>query len=158
MNSGDLSLFSTGANWRRNIAKTFLWAVLIGLVISIGAADAKSRRHRHYHLSFPPPTASSIVIEAETKRIIFENAADAQVRPASLTKMMTLYLTFAQLSQGKLHPNDALPVSRHAAGRAAQRLGLRPGSTITVAQAILAVITKSANDAAVVLAEAIGGN
>ena len=154
--SGDLSRF-LGLR-PINIAKTFLLAVLIGLVISIGAADAKTRRHRHYRLSFPPPTASSIVLEAETKRILFENAADARVRPASLTKMMTLYLTFAQLSQGKLHPNDALPVSRHAASRAAQRLGLRPGSSITVAQAILAVITKSANDAAVVLAEAIGGN
>ncbi|MCX8506002.1 MAG: D-alanyl-D-alanine carboxypeptidase [Alphaproteobacteria bacterium] len=140
-----------------HLSKTIALAVLVGLVLTISTAEAKNRRHRHYHLSFPPPTASAIVLEAETKRILFENSADARVRPASLTKMMTLYLTFGQLAQGKLHPNDALPVSRYAAGRAAQRLGLRPGSSITVAQAILAVITKSANDAAVVLAEAIGG-
>ncbi|MDI9350213.1 MAG: D-alanyl-D-alanine carboxypeptidase [Candidatus Symbiobacter sp.] len=134
-----------------------LGIILAMLCCGQGQAEAKARKQR-YQLSFPPPTASSIVLEAGSKQVLYENAADAHVRPASLTKMMTLYLTFGQLAAGKMHPEDALTVSRYAASRSTLRLGLRPGSTLTVAQAILGVITKSANDAAVVLAEAISGS
>src|SRR5206468_7549448 len=75
-----------------------------------------------------------------------------------LTKMMTLYLTFEALKQGRVQLDQTLPVSDYAARRAPSKLGLKPGEAISVQDLILGVVTKSANDAAVVLAEALGGN
>src|SRR5258708_4856180 len=101
---------------------------------------------------------ASFVIEADTGRVLHSVNADEPRYPASLTKMMTAYLTFEALAKGQLKLNQPLPVSKHAADMAPSKLGVPPGQTITVEQAILAIATKSANDAAVVLAEAIGGS
>lgn len=98
---------------------------------------------------------ASIVICAETGKIHHEHQADAVTHPASLTKMMTLYMTFKAIKEKKLSPHQTLPVSHHASKQAPSKLGLNPGSRITVRDAILALVTKSANDAAVVLAEAL---
>ncbi|MBY0273255.1 MAG: D-alanyl-D-alanine carboxypeptidase [Alphaproteobacteria bacterium] len=98
---------------------------------------------------------ASIVICAETGKIHHEHQADVVTHPASLTKMMTLYMTFKALREKKLSPHQTLPVSHHASKQAPCKLWLKPGATITVREAILALITKSANDAAVVLAEAL---
>ena len=100
---------------------------------------------------------ASIVICAETGKIHHEHQADVVTHPASLTKMMTLYMTFKALKEKKLSPQQTLSVSHHASNQAPCKLWLKPGSTITVREAILALITKSANDAAVVLAEALAG-
>jgi len=100
---------------------------------------------------------ASIVICAETGKIHHEHQADVVTHPASLTKMMTLYMTFKALKEKKLSSHQTLPVSHHASKQAPCKLWLKPGSTITVREAILALITKSANDAAVVLAEALAG-
>ncbi|MBL8676063.1 MAG: D-alanyl-D-alanine carboxypeptidase [Alphaproteobacteria bacterium] len=100
---------------------------------------------------------ASIVICAETGKIHHEHQADTVIPPASLTKMMTLYMTFKALKEKKLSPQQTLSVSHHASKQAPCKLWLKPGSTITVREAILALITKSANDAAVVLAEALAG-
>jgi D-alanyl-D-alanine carboxypeptidase len=78
--------------------------------------------------------------------------------PASLTKIMTLYLLFEQLDAGKLRLDSQLPVSEHASAQAPTKLGLKPGQTIEVEDAIRGLVTKSANDAAVAVAEAIGGS
>ncbi len=99
---------------------------------------------------------ASIVICAETGTIHHEQNADAITHPASLTKMMTLFMTFQALRNGKLKLDQKLPVSKHATKQIPCKLWLKAGSTITVRQAILAMITKSANDAAVVLAETLG--
>jgi len=109
------------------------------------------------------PTAAwakyaSIVIEAETGEVLHAANADVRNYPASLTKMMTLYMAFDALDNGKLTLNQRLPVSAHASGQAPSKLGLKPGETIRVEDCILALVTKSANDCAVVLAEAIGGS
>ncbi len=101
-------------------------------------------------------TKASIVICAETGVVHHENNADTLTPPASLTKMMTLYLTFKALRDKRLKYDQAIPVSKHASVQAPCKLWLKPGSTITVKQAILGVVTKSANDAAVVLAETLG--
>ena len=101
-------------------------------------------------------TSASIVISAETGTVHHEHNADEIIPPASLTKMMTLYLTFKALKEGRITPNQPLPVSKHAAKQEPSKLGLKPGSNITVRQAILGLVTKSANDAAVALAEALG--
>ncbi|HYD69352.1 D-alanyl-D-alanine carboxypeptidase [Azospirillum sp.] len=100
----------------------------------------------------------AIVIDARTGQVLHEENADAITHPASLTKMMTLYLTFDALDAGKLSLDQALPVSEHAQAQSPTKLGLRAGSTIKVETAILGLVTKSANDASVVLAEAIGGS
>jgi D-alanyl-D-alanine carboxypeptidase len=99
--------------------------------------------------------AASIVICAETGKVHHEKNADKITHPASLTKMMTLYLTFKALKEGKLTFDQKLPVSKHATQVIPSKLGLKAGSTITVRQAILGLVTKSANDAAVVVAEAL---
>src|SRR3990167_5880532 len=93
--------------------------------------------------------SASIVICAETGKILHEKNADAVTPPASLTKMMTLYLTFKALREGKLTFDQNLLVSKHATMAGPSKLGLKAGSTITVRQAILAMVTKSANDASI---------
>ncbi|MBP2230733.1 D-alanyl-D-alanine carboxypeptidase [Azospirillum agricola] len=101
--------------------------------------------------------AASIVVDARTGEVLHEQDADAITHPASLTKMMTLYLTFDALDDGRLTLDQALPVSSWAESMSPTKLGLRAGSTLRVETAILGLVTKSANDAAVVLAEALGG-
>jgi len=98
-----------------------------------------------------------IVMDAQTGKVIETRNADALCYPASLAKLMTLYITFQQLNTGKMTLGQKLRVSSHAAAQSPMKLGLRPGERITVESAILSITTKSANDAAVVLAEAIGG-
>ncbi|MCH7795858.1 MAG: D-alanyl-D-alanine carboxypeptidase [Proteobacteria bacterium] len=100
---------------------------------------------------------ASIVIDYDTGRVLHESNADTRNYPASLAKMMTLYLAFEALERGDIALDRKLKVSRRAAGMPAAKLGLKRGETITVENAILALITKSANDAAVVVAEALGG-
>ncbi len=101
---------------------------------------------------------AAIVVDARTGEVLHEENADVVTYPASLTKMMTLYLTFDALDAGRLTLDQALPVSSWAEAQSPTKLGLRAGQTIRVEQAILALITKSANDASVVLAEALGGS
>ena len=100
---------------------------------------------------------ASIVIDLETGRVLHEKNADTRNYPASLTKMMTLYMVFERLERGKLTLNTKMKVSARAAGMAPSKLGLRKGQHITVKDAVLALVTKSANDVAVVVAEHIGG-
>ncbi len=107
---------------------------------------------------FKPELYASIVIKADTGEILHERGPDARRHPASLTKMMTLYLAFEAIEHGLLRLDSDVVVSEHAASREPSRLGLRKGSTIKVEEAILGMVTKSANDAASVLAEALAGS
>ena len=100
---------------------------------------------------------SDIVVDANSGNVLHATNPDATRHPASLTKIMTLYLLFEQLETGKLKLDSALKVSEHAAGQSPTKLGLKPGSTIQVEDAIKGIVTRSANDAAVVVAEAIAG-
>ncbi len=101
---------------------------------------------------------ASIVIEADSGKVLHAVNADTLNFPASLTKMMTLYLAFEALDSGRLELGRKLSVSRVAAGRSPSKLGLRRGQTITVRDIIGTLVTKSANDAATVLAEALAGS
>jgi D-alanyl-D-alanine carboxypeptidase len=101
---------------------------------------------------------ADIVIDANSGTVLHSTNPDAQRHPASLTKIMTLYLLFEQLEAGKLKLDSPLPVSKEAAGQMPTKLGLKPGSTLAVEDAIKGMVTRSANDAAVVVAEAIGGD
>jgi D-alanyl-D-alanine carboxypeptidase len=98
-----------------------------------------------------------LVVDAASGAILHQDGADQRWYPASLAKLMTLYLVFEALDDGSLTLDSPLPVSRQAASQPAVRLGLRAGSTITVAEAMAALATVSSNDAAVVLAEALAG-
>ncbi len=99
---------------------------------------------------------ASIVIEAESGRVLSAVAADELRHPASLTKMMTLYLVFEALRDRRISLNQNVPVSPHAASASPTKLGLLPGTRITVHEAILGLVTKSANDAAAALGEMLG--
>ncbi len=100
---------------------------------------------------------ASIVVDFQTGQVLHETNADTRNYPASLTKMMTLYLAFEALKRGDLTLDQQLEVSPRAAGMPSSKLGLRAGEKISVKNTILALVTKSANDAAVVMAEALGG-
>ena len=106
---------------------------------------------------YSPPSAS-IVVDGNSGAVLQASHPDALRHPASLTKIMTLYLLFEHLEVGKIKLDSPLKVSEHASGQAPTKLGLKPGETIAVEDAIKAIITKSANDAAVVVAENLGGD
>jgi D-alanyl-D-alanine carboxypeptidase len=100
---------------------------------------------------------AAIMIDADDGSILHEVDSTHSWYPASLTKVMTLYMAFDALNAGQIHLYDTLRTSYHASRQPNSKLGLRQGETLTVQDAILAIITRSANDAAVVLAEHLGG-
>lgn len=101
---------------------------------------------------------AAIVIDADSGKVIHEVESTQRWYPASLTKVMTMYMTFSALQSGRLQLDEMLPVSQHASRMPSSKLGLRQGQSISVENAIMAVTTRSANDAAVVLAERLGGS
>ena len=128
-------------------------SVVVGIalalcILAISQVFAAEEAHARY---------ASIVIDAETGEVLRSRSADIRRYPASLTKMMTLYLLFEALDNGKFSLDSKLKVSKRAAGQSPSKLGLPAGSTIRAEDAIKALIVKSANDIAVVVAEALGG-
>ncbi|MBM3592609.1 MAG: D-alanyl-D-alanine carboxypeptidase [Alphaproteobacteria bacterium] len=101
---------------------------------------------------------SAIVVEARTGNVLIEAGADEPRYPASLTKMMTLYMVFEALRDGRTQLNSRVVMSEEAASRPPSKLGIPPGGGLTVEQAILALVTKSANDVASAVGEHIGGS
>lgn len=101
---------------------------------------------------------AALVIDAQSKAVLHEDAADEQRYPASLTKMMTLYLLFEAIDHGEVGLFDSISISRNAAGQPPSRLGVRAGDQILVDDAIRALVTKSANDVAVAIAEHLAGS
>ncbi|MEI8275026.1 MAG: serine hydrolase [Hyphomicrobiales bacterium] len=148
-----------GGHVRRAIRCSALGLAAVILVIAVaGDADARARRGRAKAAPGYEPSQSSIVVDANSGAVMQATNADAIRHPASLTKIMTLYLLFERLESGKIKLNDELPVSPHAASQAPSKLGFKPGETIQVETAIRAVVTKSANDVAVIIGEALGGD
>jgi D-alanyl-D-alanine carboxypeptidase len=118
---------------------------LSGLALSASSASANEKY-------------AAIVVDMNSGRTLFARNADSRRYPASLTKMMTLYVLFEELEAGNLSLNTKLTVSANAARQAPSKLGLKAGRTIKVEDALLALVTKSANDMAVVIAERISGS
>lgn len=133
----------------RFVRRVLLPGLLPALLVVLCCVPERPAEARRY---------AAIVMDAASGEVIYARRANADRIPASLVKMMTLYLTFEALAAGRLKLHQRLKVSRTAAGRSPTKLGLRPGRTISVEDAILALVTKSANDAATVLAEALAGN
>jgi D-alanyl-D-alanine carboxypeptidase len=140
--------------------RSAVWLLAATAVIAITDPASAKRFHRHGHaaarVNYNPPF-SSIVVDANSGNVLQEDSADGLRHPASLTKVMTLYLLFEGLDEGRLKLDTPLKVSGHAAAQAPSKLGLEPGDTIQVEDAIRAIVTKSANDVAVVIAEALAG-
>lgn len=101
---------------------------------------------------------AGIVIDAKNGNVLYEDKADAARYPASLTKMMTLYMMFEALEQGRVSKNTRITFSRNAAAEPPTKLGVPAGKSITLEQAIYALVTKSANDVATAVAEHLGGS
>jgi len=133
----------------------------VAVAFTVDTADARRRhRHRSHHhaVSSYSPAFSSIIVDANSGGTLQANNADSLRHPASLTKIMTLYMLFERLESGKLKLDSQMDVSAHASQQAPTKLGLRPGQTLRVEDAIKGLVTRSANDAAVVIAEAIAGD
>jgi D-alanyl-D-alanine carboxypeptidase len=101
---------------------------------------------------------AGLVVDADSGRVLYAHNADEPRHPASLTKMMTLYLTFEALERGELSLNQPMRASAFAVAKPPSKLGLRAGDSITVEEGILALVTQSANDAATILAETLAGS
>jgi D-alanyl-D-alanine carboxypeptidase len=142
---------------RRGVAVGFLAALAI---VSFAANEADARRYGRHgaQIESDGPPSSAIVVDANSGEVLHSSKADELRHPASLTKIMTLYLLFERLDAGKLKLDTPLSVSEHASDQAPTKLGLRPEQTIVVEDAIKGLVTRSANDAAVVIAEAIAGD
>jgi D-alanyl-D-alanine carboxypeptidase len=145
---------------------------IAALTVTSDAADARHHRHyvrishhstrvHHHHAhaeeDYSPPFAS-IVVDGNSGEVLQSSNPDALRHPASLTKIMTLYLLFERLEAGRIKLDTPLKVSAHAAEQAPSKLELKPGQTIEVEDAIKAVVTKSANDVAVAIAENLAGD
>lgn len=145
------------AYWRTPHGKRAALAVavtLIGAFFLLSTADAEARaRKRQRAAGAWQAGFSAIVIDAKTGAVLDDENADALRHPASLTKIMTLYVLFEQIEQGKFKLNTRLKVSEFASERPPSKLGLQAGTTIAVEDAIKALVTRSANDVATVIAE-----
>lgn len=122
-----------------------LIAIGLAAILTLSALPAQAGRY------------ASIVIDAETGSVLHAASPDAKSYPASLTKVMTLFLLFDELDSGRIRLDTKFTTSAHAAAQSPSKLGLDPGEKISVESLILALVTKSANDAAVVAAEGVGG-
>lgn len=130
----------------------FFMMLVVGLCLGVASpawAKKKSKGNPKY---------ASIVIDADTGVVLSERYADKVLHPASLTKMMTLLLAFEAMDRGQLRLKERVRISNHAASMVPSKLGLPAGSSIRVQDAIYSLVTKSANDVAVALAEHIGGS
>ncbi len=123
------------------------------LVLAFGLGFAPACAHAQYRGEI-----SSVVLDASTGAVLQQDAPTLERFPASLTKLMTLYMVFEALRDRRVTLDQAVPVSEYAASVEPSKLGLLPGTYITVEQAILALVTKSANDAATALGEMLGGD
>jgi D-alanyl-D-alanine carboxypeptidase len=154
--------------WRDEALRRLRWeafslvTALALVAVTSGPSDARShRRHVNFHsseASSDEPRYADIVVDGNSGATLHAENPDAPRHPASLTKVMTLYLLFEQLEAGKLKLDSQLDVSEHASEQSPTKLGLRAGQTIKVEDAIKGIVTRSANDAAVVVGERIGGD
>jgi len=167
MGTGKFMLRTTLASSRVLRLSVFaLFTITTAVIFTSDSADARRYRHRHHARQHQDhearesysPAFSSIIVDGNSGATLSANNPDASRHPASLTKIMTLYLLFERLDAGKMKLDTEMQVSEHASEQAPTKLDLRPGQTIRVEDAIKGLVTRSANDAAVVIAEAVAGD
>jgi len=142
-----------------------LLTITTAVIFTTDAAEARRHRRHHAHhrvqrdvSESSSPKFASIIVDGNSGAVLQATSPDGIRHPASLTKIMTLYLLFERLESGKMKLDTEMPVSQHAADQDPTKLNLRAGQTIRVEDAIKGLVTRSANDAAVVIAEAIAGD
>lgn len=149
------------------LARVGVFGLLTVTAVVIFTDAAQARRHRrnyaHHRVQrdvsdSSSPKFASIIVDGNSGSVLQATSPDGIRHPASLTKIMTLYLLFERLESGRMKLDTEMPVSQHAADQDPTKLNLRAGQTIRVEDAIKGLVTRSANDAAVVIAEAIGGD
>ncbi|HEY9218884.1 MAG TPA: serine hydrolase [Phenylobacterium sp.] len=138
-------------------ARHLLLSAGIAVALATGGLAVPAQAQMSSRAVAQQPKYAAIVVDAKTGEVLYAKRADSPRYPASVTKVMTLYLTFEQLASGKMRLDDRIVISPRAAAQAPTKLGLRAGETISVDDAMKALATKSANDIAVALAEHIGG-
>jgi len=148
----------TGARHGLRFGALSLATALALVAASSDPADARGRRNKRAPAATSGPGYAAIVVDANSGAVLHSANPDAIRHPASLTKIMTLYMLFERLEAGTLSLNSPLRVSEHAADQSPTKLGLREGSTVSVEDAIKGMVTRSANDAAVVVAENLAGS
>lgn len=131
---------------------------LLALALAAGGLAQPAWAQLPYaNLLFSEPRYAAVVVDASSGEVLYEKHADGARYPASITKVMTLYLTYEALAAGRLKLDDRVTFSSHASAQSPSKLNVTPGDSISVEEAILAMTTLSANDAAVAMAEKIGG-
>ena len=142
--------------------KKRLPALVLSLVLALAAcpaAFAEPLQSGRFPLpDFDVPCRAAVLIDVSSGEVLYEKQPDTQMPIASITKVMTLLLTFEALDAGKVSLQDTVPVSDHAYGMGGSQIWLEPGEVFTLEEMIKAVCVASANDAAVALAEFIGGS
>jgi D-alanyl-D-alanine carboxypeptidase (penicillin-binding protein 5/6) len=139
-------------------ARRFGIVLCLGLASAMGLAPIQVPTASAAVRSFSESKYAAIVIEANSGEVLYAHNADLPRHPASITKIMTLYMTFQALASGKLKLTDRVVLSPHAAAQAPTKLGLAAGESTSVDEAIRAMCTVSANDMAVAMAEKLGGS
>jgi D-alanyl-D-alanine carboxypeptidase len=141
-------------------ARSFLAVAGLALSCVIGAAapSTASAAIPYLQLNAQEPKYAAIVIDANSGEVLYDKRADSPRYPASVTKVMTLYLTFEALSEGRLKLTDRVTMSPRAAAQAPTKIGLPAGDSLSVDEAIKAMTVKSANDVAVAMAERLAGS
>src|SRR5579872_4517076 len=158
-------MFRTDLATSRQLQRCLFGLAALAAAISFTTpiAEARHYRHRHHHVRSESdesysPAFSAIIVDGNSGATLSSTNPDASRHPASLTKIMTLYLLFERLEAGKMKLDTEMPVSERAAEQAPTKLGLQVGQSIRVEDAIKGLVTRSANDAAVVIAEALAGD
>src|SRR4051794_14850618 len=143
--------------WAEHRKIAAMVGITASLVVALSSPAEAGRRRVAAGGGYNPPYAS-IVVDSKTGKVLQGENEDAPRIPASITKVMTLYILFEQLDRGRVRLDTPFTVSANAASQPPTKLGLRPGSTIEVEDAIKGMVTLSANDAAMVVAENIAGS
>lgn len=138
------------SQFRRLLARCFAAAITVVALLAPMAGEANA--------ASAPRKYAGIVVDAKSGKVLYESAADAARYPASVTKVMTLYILFQELAAGNITLKTKFTVSKYAAAASPTKLGLKAGSTITVENCIKAIVTISANDMARTIAENISGS
>jgi D-alanyl-D-alanine carboxypeptidase len=153
-----IGLGRVGERDRKVLAIAGVAGLTASILISLSSpAEAARKRSAPKGGGYNPPYAA-MVLDVRSGKVLHAENPDALRHPASVTKVMTLYMLFEQLERGKLNLNSELQVSANAARQAPSKLYLKPGETIEVEDAIKALVTKSANDVAAVVAENLAGS
>ena len=133
----------------RRVFTSILTSIILVMTTLVAPQPAQAANLRKY---------AGIVVDAKTGKTLYSYGADSTRYPASVTKVMTLYIVFEELAAGRLKLSSKLKVSKYASSAEPTKLYLKPGTTIAVSDAIQALVTKSANDVARVIAENISGS